>query len=202
MTGVPHESRIGMSIATEIRLTPEDLLSLPEGQRYELVDGQLVEHHMSHAAVWIATRIAYLLQQYLDNHPIGDVYGEGASYRCFPADPQMVRRADVSFLRTGRLSQEQFDRGHCPVAPDLAVEVISPNDLAYDVSRKIEDYASAGVPLVWLVNPDTRTVTVYRQGGAGIDLLHADDELTGGDVLPGFACRVGAVFPPATVPGA
>ncbi len=191
-----------MSIATEIRLTPEDLLSLPEGQRCELVDGQLVEDEGSHRTSWISSEISFLLYQYLMEHPIGDVYGEGASYRCFPADPQMVRRADVSFLRTGRLSQEQFDRGHCPVAPDLAVEVISPNDLAYDVSRKIEDYASAGVPLVWLVNPATRTVTVYRQGGASIDLLHADDELTGGDVLPGFACRVGAVFPPATVPGA
>lgn len=191
-----------MSIATEAGLTPEDLLNLPDGQRFELVDGQLVEHHMSHAAVWIATEIAFLIREFLRKHPLGDVYGEGASYQCFPDDPQLIRRADVSFIRTGRLSREQFERGHCPVAPDLAVEVISPNDLAYDVSRKIEDYASAGVPLVWVVNPDTQTVTVYRQAGKSVVHLHVGDELTGDDVLPGFACRVGAVFPPSTVPGA
>lgn len=190
-----------MSIAAASSMTACDLLLLPDDRRGELVDGQVVERHMSHAAVWIAMRIAYVLMQYLETHPIGDVYSEGASYRCFPDDPEKVRRADVSFLRTGRMTQTEFERGYCTVAPDLAVEVISPNDLAYDVARKLEDYFAAGVPLVWLVNPASRTITVYRQSGMAVAHLWAEDQLTGEDVLPGFTCRVGDVFPPPRVSG-
>lgn len=185
-----------MSVSAATRFSPEDLLALPESEKYELIDGQLVEHSMSHAAVWVATQIACLLVMFLRKHPLGDVYGEGATYQCFPHDPFMVRKADVSFIRTGRLPPEQFERGHCRIAPDLAVEVISPNDLHYELSRKLEDYFLAGVPLVWLVNPETRTVTVYHDGGTQVAHLHEADRLTGEDVLPGFECLVSELFPP------
>lgn len=186
-----------MSVMEATRLTPEDLLTRPNWKHLELVRGQLVEHEMSHCAVWIATRIICLINAYLMKNPIGDVFSEGGSYQCFPHEPLMVRRPDVSFIREGRLPPEQFERGHVRIAPDLAVEVISPTDLNYDVNTKLEDYLSAGIPLVWLVNPDTRTVTVYRHGGDEIVRLHENDVLAGDDVLPGFQCQVADLFPPA-----
>ncbi len=186
-----------MSVLELTRLTPEDLLAHPDRKRYELVNGKLVEHAMSHSAVWIASTILFYIRSYLIKNAIGDVFGKGGSYQCFPDDPSMVRRPDVSFIRTGRLPPEQFERGHVRVAPDLAVEVISPTDLHYDVNTKLEDYFSARIPLVWLVNPDTRTITVYRHGGDEIVRLHENDVLTGDDVLPGFSCPVTDLFPPA-----
>lgn len=189
-----------MSVMEATRLTPEDLLAHPDRKRYELIDGQLVEHLTSHSAVWIASRIIYFIQAYLMKHPIGDVFSEGGSYQCFPDEPLMVRKPDVSFIRKGRLPPEQFARGHVRIAPDLAVEVISPHDLHYEVSRKLEEYFSAGIPLVWLVNPETRTVTIYRDGGDGVVLLHENDQLTGDDVLPGFSVAVAELFPPPIAP--
>jgi Uma2 family endonuclease len=121
------------------------------------------------------------------------VFPEGTSFQCFPDEPDKVRRADVSFIRFGRLTREQPPEGHIRLAPDLAVEVVSPNDLAYDVDSKVEDYLQAGVRLVWVVNPVTRTVRVHRPDGPGAT-LRADDELTGGDVLPGFSCRIRELF--------
>jgi Uma2 family endonuclease len=185
-----------MSIAEPPRMTANELLTRAGDEPYEVVRGQLVERLVSHHAVWIATRLVVLLSEYLKAKPIGDVYGEGASYQCFPHDPEMVRRPDVSVILQGRLPYGQFLRGHVRIVPDLAVEVVSPRDLAYDVVEKLEDYLRAGVAEVWQVNPTTRTVTVYAEGGRRVAHLHEDDELTGGTVLPGFACRVGELFPP------
>lgn len=185
-----------MSIAELPQMTADELLSIPESDRYELVHGQLVEHVMSHQAVWIAARLITLLNVFLKQHDLGDVYSEGATYQCFPHEPGMVRKPDLSVIRKGRLSYSQFVRGHAKIAPDLAVEVLSPSDSACEVFEKLEDYFRAGIPLVWQINPSTRTVTVYADGGRQIVLLHEGDELTGGDVLPGFRCQVAEIFPP------
>lgn len=99
----------------------------------------------------------------------------------------------MSFIRFGRLPAEQPPEGHIRIAPDLAVEVVSPHDLAYDVDSKVEDYLQADVRLVWVVNPVTRTVRVHRPDGPGTT-LRLDDELTGGDVLPGFRCPLRDIF--------
>lgn len=93
---------------------------------------------------------------------------------------------------------DQFEAGHIQVAPDLAVEVVSPNDNHQDLMQKLEDYFSAGIPLVWVVEPELRSVTIYEQGGETIRRLREADELTGGDVLPGFRCVVGQLFPKVT----
>jgi Uma2 family endonuclease len=106
----------------------------------------------------------------------------------------MVRKADVSFIRLDRQTAAQaIEEGHCPIAPDLAVEVLSPNDLAYEVALKVSEYLRAGVRLVWVVHPEVRTVEVHRPQGAGV-ILHEQDELSSEDVLPGFRCRVADLF--------
>jgi Uma2 family endonuclease len=185
-----------MSVVEPLAMNPEDLLMLADGDRYELVRGQLVEHQKSHLAVWIATRVVVLLSNYLKDGSIGDVYGEGATYQCFVHDPEMVRRPDVSVILKGRLPYGQFLKGHVRIHPDVVVEVISPNDLAADVATKLEDYLQAGIPLIWQVYPATRTVVVYADGGRHVSHLHESDDLTGGTVLPGFTCRVSELFPP------
>jgi Uma2 family endonuclease len=184
-----------MSIAESQRLTAEDLLTMPDGDRYELIDGQLVETSMSLESSWIAGEILHLIRLYLDSHPLGRVFPEGSSYQCFPDDRDRVRKPDVSFIRSGRLPAEQFTQGHCRIAPDLAVEVVSPNDLHEELMRKLEDYFDVGVSLVWVVEPDLRSVTVYESPGRTSQRLRDADELTGDPVLPGFRCRVEQLFP-------
>jgi Uma2 family endonuclease len=89
--------------------------------------------------------------------------------------------------------------GWARIAPDLVVEVISPNDLAYEVDEKVEEYGRVDVPLTWVVNPHTRTVVVHRADGS-ISRLREGDELSGESVIPGFRCPVSAIFPPAPPP--
>ena len=106
-----------------------------------------------------------------------------------PPDPDRVRKPDVSFVRHDRLPGNLVPKGWVKIPPDLAVEVISPNDRVFDLDGKLADYRDAHVPVVWVINPDRRTVTVYRIDNS-IRLLFEDDELSGEDIIPGFRCRV------------
>ena len=113
-----------------------------------------------------------------------------------------MRRPDVSCIRVDRLPPyEQIDAGFLSIRPDLAVEVISPNDLVYDLEEKLGDYRTASIPLIWLLYPPTRRARVLRPEGPPTE-LGPDDELTGEDVLPGFRCRVADLFagPPRMEP--
>jgi Uma2 family endonuclease len=83
--------------------------------------------------------------------------------------------------------------GYFEIPPDLAVEVLSPGDRRADVRAKIREYVFYSVPMVWLVDPEARTVTVYRGSMRGTELDEADD-LDGGDVLPGFSCKIADFF--------
>ncbi len=172
--------------------TPEDLLHMPDGKHYELVNGQLVEQDMSLEASSVALRIGSLLSIYVDQHELGGVFDSTASFQCFPDAPTKIRRPDVSFIHRDRL-REEYLQGHCPIAPDLAVEVASPTDYLYEVYEKITDYRTAGVRLIWLFNPQTETVQVFERQGPLRELLSGDD-LEGADVVPGFRCRVERFF--------
>ena len=115
--------------------------------------------------------------------------------RTLGASTSKVRRADVSFIRYERYSLEQLSEdGFTFIAPDLAVEVVSPNDLVGELDEKIDEYLRAGVRLVWVVRPAARAVQVFR-GARSESWLWATDELSGEDVLPGFRCKVDDLFP-------
>jgi len=90
-----------------------------------------------------------------------------------------------------------MSEGHVRLAPDLVVEVISPNDLAYEIDEKVDEYETAGVKLIWVVNPETKAVRVHRADGA-VMVLREKDELDGEDILPGFRCPVAELFLPAS----
>jgi Uma2 family endonuclease len=183
------------AVIAKQQYTPDDLLTLPDATCFELVDGHLVERKMSALASWVGARLNRFLGNFCDAHPEGDVFQADCSYQCFLETPNKVRRPDGSFIRKDRLPQEQFLHGHIRIAPDLAIEVLSPNDLAYEIDEKVEDYLRAGVRLVWVVNPEARMVEVHRADGT-VTKLHEQDELTGEDVLPGFRCRLSELFPP------
>ncbi|MGC1276294.1 MAG: Uma2 family endonuclease [Planctomycetaceae bacterium] len=183
--------------ALKVLYTADDLLTMSDGDRYELVRGGLVEKEMSEESNLIAGWIAYLLNAFILPKRSGFVIPE-QTYRCFPDDPNKVRRPDISFLRAERRPAGPLRHGHTPDAPDLAVEVVSPNDVAYDLEEKLADYRSAGVPLIWVVFPNRRTVHVYAGGSEVPSVLHESDPLTGGEILPGFSVKVADLFP-ATV---
>jgi Uma2 family endonuclease len=82
---------------------------------------------------------------------------------------------------------------HVPFAPDLAVEVLAPNDRAEMVEEKAREWLAAGASAVWTVDPRDKTVTVHRSGAEPITFIE-DQDLDGGDVLPGFSCRVTLFF--------
>jgi Uma2 family endonuclease len=181
--------------------TPDDLLLMPEGDRFELINGQLRERIKNVWSSYVAGELFGRINEVCKAEKLGWVFPGGVGYRCFADDPNKVRKADTSFFRGERLSLAQvIAKGHMMLAPDLAGEVLSHDDLAYDVCEKVQDFLGAGVRLVWVVNPQVRTVAVHRLHGTGT-ILRKNDELIGEDVIPGFHCRVGDLFqPPAGVP--
>ena len=174
-------------------LEPDDLLRMPGGERYELVDGVPREKPMGAESDEVAVAVGGLLRAYVRANQLGRVYGSQTGYQCFPAKPKQVRMPDTSFVAKGRLPDEKSPKGFVKLAPDLAVEVVSPLDTYEEVQAKVTDYREAKVRLVWVVSPETRTVLVRRLDGTCAELLESD-HLSGEDVLPGFACKVADLF--------
>jgi Uma2 family endonuclease len=183
------------AVATKTIYTPEELLALPDEQNYELVDGHLVERKTSALSSWVAGKLHCQMQNHCEANAVGLAFPEGTGYQCFPDAPLKVRKADVSFFRADRLPATIGSEGYIAIAPDLAVEVVSPNDLAWQIDEKVTEWLEAGARLVWVVHPRARAVRVHRAGGPA-SWLEAEDELSGEEVVPGFHCRIAALFPP------
>jgi len=177
------------------KLSPDDLLRMPDqGKGYELVNGELEELNVSFHSSFVAGRVFKHLSTFVDQRKLGWVTPEGTSYRCFTDDPNRVRRVDTAFHRLERMTSElALTQGHCTVVPDLAVEVVSPNDLADDVNEKRIEWLEAGAQLVWVIHPLQQTVHAYRADGA-VDHFRRTDKLTAEPVLPGFQVPVADLF--------
>ncbi len=180
-----------MSTTTEVLYTPDDLLVMPDGYRYELVDGRLVERNMGAWSVHVASRLMALLFRFDEEQRLGWYLMSDASYQVFPNN--RIRKPDVSFVRVGRFPDERAPDGYIQLAPDLAVEVVSPHDVHYETDQKVDEYLKAGVRLVWVVNPEVRTVLIYRLDGS-IGGVREGGELDGEDVIPSFRCAVASLF--------
>jgi Uma2 family endonuclease len=182
-----------MTTATlEGRYTPEDLLAMEDGHCYELVDGRLVEKNMGAEAGVIVANLIALLVPHVRSRKLGLVFTNECGYQIF-GDANRVRKPDASVIRRGRLPDDRAPRGHARIPPDLAVEVVSPNDLAEDIDARITDYLGAGVKLLWVLYPATRSVYIFRPDGSAARLTAAGT-LGGEDVLPDFTCRVEDLF--------
>ncbi|WP_435005831.1 Uma2 family endonuclease [Tundrisphaera lichenicola] len=183
------------AVAERTLLTPEELVTLPEEKGFELVDGELVERKVSVLSSWIGCKISRLIGNHVESPHLGWVFAADNGCQCFPDRPNTVRRPDVSFVRADRLTWDQVTDGWLRVVPDLVVEVISPHDLAEEVEEKVEMFHGVGVPLIWVVSPTARTVRIVRSDGS-TTTLREGDELSGENVIAGFACPVATIFPP------
>jgi len=179
---------------TATLLTADDLLAMPDdGYRYELVRGELVRLPMSgHQSSRIAIRIANRIGPFVEAGALGNIAGADGAY-IFERDPYTVRIPDLSFVRAERLPPEDAWAKFLELAPDLAVEVVSPSDSANEVQEKVNEYLAAGVQLIWIVYPIQRTVTIYAADRAA-RVLNEADTLDGGDVLPGFTLSIADIF--------
>ncbi len=125
------------------------------------------------------------------SHSTGVVYTEGVGIQLPSGN---VRSPDVSFVRTEKLPGGRSPVDYGRLVPDLVVEVLSPSDSAREMAKKLEDYIGCGVPLVWVVDPERRTVIVHRVSENAAEYSR-DEVLTADPVLPGFSCRVSEFFP-------
>lgn len=174
-------------------ITGEALFQMGDVGRCELVRGEIVR--MSPAggrhgkiANWVAT----LLTLHVRAEKLGVVYAAETGFYT-QRHPDSVRAPDAMFVSNERVAQIGDPAKYLDVAPDLAVEILSPDDTWDQAEAKAGEYLRAGVRLVWIVSPEHRTVSIYRPSSEQV-LLNLDDMLTGEDVLPGFAVPVSEIF--------
>lgn len=165
----------------------------------ELVEGEIVKMPKP---TGLHGQITFLLSLKIGNYVVDNRLGvvtaseTGFVLERNPDGRDTVRGLDIAFIRGARVPAALPDQ-LLDMAPDLAVEVISPSNEAADIHHKIRQLLAAGTSLVWIVYPSTRTVDVHSQSGA--TTLEGDDRLSGGDVLPGLEIPVREIFPaPAT----
>lgn len=168
---------------------------LPDDDRpgHELIDGVWVEKSMSNVAAAVESNLNATVNTYVRVKKLGFVLTESARYQLFSTQSKRLRRPDLSFIRFGRLQDEKLPDKTIQLAPDLAVEVISPTDSAEEVETKLDEYLRAGVRLVWVIYLPTRNVWAYKADGTA-KLYRSGDTLPGEDVLPGFAVPVADLF--------
>lgn len=169
-------------------VTAEEFLHMPENRGAELVDGAIVEKHMGNESSWLGLEIGYLIRAFLQVHKLGRVFGSDNGLRIWPGRPNHVLKPDVTFVRNRRRPV----KGWQTVVPDLVVEVVSPNDEAEELERKLADYREAGIALIWVVYPGTQSAHVLTPGQR-IEVPRTGS-LDGGEVLPGFSLSLPDLF--------
>lgn len=181
-------------MATKTLMTADELLGLYPHVHGELWYGELRETMPTGGPHgYVVINGGTMLKIFVREHKLGVVNGGELGY-LLQQDPDLLHAPDISFVSRARLQEIGIpERGYWPLAPDLAVEVLSPSETAVDVALKVDAYLAAGTRLVWVVSPPTQSVTVYYAGGE-VRLLRTGDFLEGGDVLPGFHAPVADLF--------
>jgi len=180
-----------MAVKALFRAEDIEGIQAATGRKYELIRGELFEVTTAPRANFVTIRIAFLIESWNQAARAGNVGGDIGF--TLERQPDTVRAPDVCFIRKGRLPREQAERGYPEMAPDLVVEVKSPNDTFGALRRKAQQFFDGGAQLIWLVEPD-RFVDVHHPGQEA-QRLGLDDVISGEDILPGFSCRVGDFFP-------
>lgn len=173
--------------------TEDDVLKAEghTGRVCELIDGVLVEKTMGYFESLLAVEIIYLLKSFLNKHDLGIVLGEAGTLRILP---HQVRIPDICFIAWERFPNRQLPREPIPaLAPDLAIEVLSEGNTEQEMRRKLHDYFTAGVRLVWYIDPRTRSAKSYTAEDQCVELIESQS-LIGGDVLPGFELPLSTLF--------
>ena len=162
------------------------------GKATELVRGRLVVREppgTRHGT--IAARLGYLIADHVYRHELGVVCSQDTGFR-IESNPDTVRAPDVAFIGRARAGQIPAT-GYAAFAPDLAVEIVSPDDRAGESLAKVAQWLDAGTTLVWVIDPGRGEARVYRDDGE-LTIIGADGSLAGERVLPGFRCTLAEVL--------
>jgi len=181
--------------------TTADLLALPDdGVERWLIDGRIVEVGMTTRNKFhtrIESRVSHLLETWLEGQPEprGSVHAGEAGVR-LRKSPERTVGVDVVYLapEVSAVVMADEETTIIDAVPTLVVEILSPSDVKEATTRKLKQYRDAGVPMVWVIDPDFRTVTVHRPGARPV-MVNDSEELDGGDALPGFRVPVARLFP-------
>ena len=183
-----------MARTQEKLLTADDLLRLySEGIRGELIRGALCETMptgVRHGH--IVVNLTILLGGFIKPRRFGWIVASEVGF-LLERDPDTVRAPDIAYISANRLPLDADVPGYYEGAPDLAIEIISPNDSPRELYHKARMWISFGVPLVWVVDPENRAIEVHRPNQPVLRLAE-DDTLDGSEALPGFSCPVRDVF--------
>jgi Uma2 family endonuclease len=182
-------------MAAETRtFTADDLLRMSDnGFRYELLEGELKRMPPAgHIHGRIAAALTASLLHYVKANELGAVFAAETGFK-IGSSPDTVRAPDVAFVTKARMEVAGESEGYFPGAPDLAVEVVSANDIYGEVEDKVFEWLAAGTRLVIVVNSRTRTITAFRSF-SDIRVLTEQDTLDAGDVVPGWMLPVHLIF--------
>lgn len=198
-------------VIQERLLTVEGLWEIshqPEnaGKRFRLMEGVLYEEGLLKAMSptgRLHGRVTWLLTVHMGNfvlaNALGEMTGAETGYVLYQnlGGRDTVLAPDIGFVHTSRLP-DAISQEYVPLAPDLAVEVLSPSNTPAEMALKVELYLRYGTRMVWLIDPNVKRVQVYRPTGearqASVRFLTIEDTLDGEDVLPGFSLPLRELF--------
>ncbi len=170
--------------------TDEELMRIKHEGKVELVNGEVKFLTPAGGEQGsINAQLTVRLGSYILRHKLGRIFDAQTGYR----PRENMRAPDFSFVRKERLPEGQVPKGFLPIPPDLAVEVLAPDEKIANYEGKVQEYLEWGVQLIWLVDPNTQTVTVIRANGERV-MLKGNDVLSGEEVIPGFKIRVRTIF--------
>ena len=174
-------------------ITGEELYRMPDVNPCELIDGRIVPISPTGSRHGIIEGNFFeAIKGFVRQHKLGKAQsGEVGIFT--RRNPDRVRAADVLFISNERYAQLKDREGYLDVAPELVVEILSPDDTVQKMTQKLREYFAVGVRLVWVADPDARVVYAYR---SLTDVREFKDEATlmGDDVLPGFEVPVASLF--------
>ena len=180
-----------MSVATRL-LTADEFFAMPGSRHQELVRGEVVERRLSGGVHGVVTARIGLILDHWAERALGGAVGVKSGF-ILARDPDTVRGPDVYYVRAERVAEDGVPEGFWRIAPDVVVEVVSPDDTAKEVRTKVREYLAAGTGAVWVVYPSTQEVIVHTPDGLA-RTFGAEATLETPDVLPGFSCPVSAIF--------
>ena len=185
-----HEVEQGIRPPESLKMTLEEFLE-HDVEGYEYVKGELVPMSPpSREHGEISVNVIRYLDAHVYQNKLGRLYTAETTFRV----AERIMKPDVAFVSTTQLTGNKTDKTKgFPIPPDLAVEVVSPSDVQSRIAEKALAYLNAGTRLVWVLEPVSQTVTVYRSE-RDIETLTRDDTLTGEDVVSGFSCPVAHLF--------
>jgi Uma2 family endonuclease len=186
----PNRIRVVPPLGTA---TEEDVIKAEgrTGRISELIDGVLVEKTVGYLESLLAVAVTAALREFVRSQNLGIVLGPDGTIKILP---RQVRAPDASFIGWSRFPEGKLPKVAIPaVAPDLAVEILSEGNTKGEMERKLRDYFTAGVRLVWYIDPRSRTACAYTAPDTARELTDRD-VLSGGEVLPGFELPLARLF--------